>query len=164
MRTIEAQLHDLLLDLVPDQYSLTSQAKIIAEATSVFESKQSVKTASRTESGLIKALWTALASLQLEEDYEYNSIDFVDGIGLDPGQIVRSACHSIKTNNKIKMSKLAMEIINNDDLEVFFDNKDNYIDNSNYNIDDSADEERHPDDVFRSPGEPKSRTDSRTIG
>ena len=62
------------------------------------------------------------------------------------------------------MSKLAMEIINNDDLEVFFDNKDNYIDNSNYNIDDSVDEERHPDDVFRSPGEPKSRTDSRTIG
>ncbi len=97
MRTIEAQIHDILLDLLPEQYSQLSQAKIVAEATSIYAQtvkSSNVKTASKAESGMMKALWTALASLSLEEDYEDDAVDYLDGVGLDPSQIVRSACHS----------------------------------------------------------------------
>lgn len=168
MRTIEAQIHDILLDLLPEQYSQLSQAKIVAEATSIYA--QSVKSsniktasASKVESGMMKALWTALASLSLEEDYEDDTVDYVDGVGLDPSQIIRSACHSYKNKNNVKMSKIAMEIINDEDLSVFLDNEDNYIDNNKYDFDDAQDEIRHPDANYRTPGDPKHRTDSTVI-
>ncbi len=166
MRTIEAQIHDILLDLLPDQYSLNSQAKIVAEATSIYlqsAKSNNIKTAAKSESGMMKALWTSLASLSLEEDYEDEYPDYVDGIGLDPSQIVRSAVNNIKRKSNIKMSKVAMEIINTEDLSVFLDNEDNYVDNDQYNFDDVADKSRHRDDVFKSPGDPKHRTDSTVI-
>ena len=166
MRTIEAQIHDILLDLLPEQYSQLSQAKIVAEAASIYAQtakSSNVKTASKAESGMMKALWTALASLSLEEDYEDDSVDYLDGVGLDPSQIVRSACHSYKNKNNVKMSKIAMEIINDEDLSVFLDNEDNYIDNNKYDFDDAQDEVRHPDANYRTPGDPKHRTDSTVI-
>ena len=49
MRTIEAQIHDILLDLLPEQYSQLSQAKIVAEAASIYAQtakSSNVKTAS----------------------------------------------------------------------------------------------------------------------
>lgn len=166
MRTIEAQIHDILLDLLPDQYSQLSQAKIVAESASIYAQNikgNNIKTASKAESSMMKALWTALASLSLEEDYEDDAVDYVDGVGLDPSQIVRSACHSYKNKNTVKMSKIAMEIINDEDLSVFLDNEDNYIDNNKYDFDDTQDETRHPDTVYKSPGDPKHRTDSTVI-
>lgn len=166
MRTIEAHIHDILLDLLPDQYSLQNQAKIVAEATNIYlqtPNVNNIKTASKLESGMMKALWTALASLSLEEDYDDEYPDYVDGFGLDPSQIVRSAVNSIKSKSNVKMSKVAMEIINSEDLSVFLDNEDNYLDNSKYDFDDVADETRHRKDVFKSPGDPKHRTDSTVI-
>ena len=163
MRTIEAQIHDILLDLLPEQYSQLSQAKIVAEAASVYAQTNkgnNIKTASKAESSMMKALWTALASLSLEEDYEDDSVDYLDGVGLDPSQIVRSACHSYKNKSTVKMSKIAMEIINDEDLSVFLDND---IDNNKYDFDDAQDETRHPDGVYKSPGDPKHRTDSTVI-
>jgi hypothetical protein len=167
MRTIEAQIHDILLDLLPDQYSNLSQAKIIAEATSIYTQNLktgNIKTAAKSESSMMKALWTALASLSLEEDFEFdNTPDYVDGYGLDPNQIVRSAVNNIRYKNNIKMSKIAMQIINDDDLSALMDNEDNYVDNDKYDFDDVADETRHRKDVFKSPGDPKHRTDSTVI-
>jgi len=162
MRTIEAQLHDILLDLVPDQYSAISQAKIVAEAADIYYKANKANTrtsaAKRGETGLVKALWTALASLSLEEDYEYDEPSYVDGFGMDPNQIVRSA---VSKSNKVnfKMSKKAMEILNDEDLSVFLDEE---IENE-YNFDDATDDYLHPVENFKSPGDPKHHTDSRII-
>ena len=73
MRTIEAKLHDILLDLFPDQFNSYNQAKIVAEAADLFVEKSNKKTASvnrNGETGLVKALWAALSSLGLDEDFE----------------------------------------------------------------------------------------------
>lgn len=166
MRTIEAQIHDILLDLLPEHYSNLNQAKIVAEATSIFlqTNGSNIKVASKSESGMMKALWTALATLSLDEDFDEEP-DYVDGYGLDPSQIVRSAENSFKRKNNFKMSKIAMEIINDDDLSALLDveNESNLVDNNKYDFDDAKDETRHRKDVFKSPGDPKHRTDSTVI-
>jgi len=158
MRTIEAQLHDILIDLFPDQYNSNNQAKIIAEATDIFEKTLNKKTASTKngETGLVKALWAAMSSLGLDEDFEDNESGFVDGFGLDPNQIIRSAVNQNNRQN-FKLKKMAMEVLNDSDLDVFLDEE---IENA-YNLNDATDNYLHPVEVFKSPGDAKHHTDSR---
>jgi hypothetical protein len=159
MRTIEAKLHDILLDLFPDQFNSYNQAKIVAEAADLFVEKSNKKTASvnrNGETGLVKALWAALSSLGLDEDFEDQDSNYVDGFGLDPNQIIRSA---VSQNNKynLKLKKLSMEVLNDSELDVFLNEE---IENE-YNLDDATDEELHPAQVYKSPGDAKHHTDSR---
>jgi len=159
MRTIEAKLHDILLDLFPDQFSSYNQAKIVAEATDFFSKNVSKKTAAASrngETGLVKALWASLSSLGLDEDFEEQDSNYVDGFGLDPNQIIRSA---VSQNNKqnLKFKKMAMEVLNDSELDVFLNEE---IENE-YNLDDATDDNLHPIDVFKSPGDAKHHTDSR---
>ena len=159
MRTIEAKLHDILLDLFPDQFNSYNQAKIVAEAADYFNKNVNKKTASATrngETGLVKALWASLSSLGLDEDFEDQDSNYVDGFGLDHNQIIRSA---VSQNNKqnLKFKKMAMEVLNDSELDVFLNEE---IENE-YNFDDATDEELHPKSVFKSPGDAKHHTDSR---
>ena len=159
MRTIEAKLHDILLDLFPDQFNSYSQAKIVAEAADLCVERSNKKTASvnrNGETGLVKALWAALSSLGLDEDFEDQDSNYVDGFGLDPNQIIRSA---VSQNNKynLKLKKLSMEVLNDSELDVFLNEE---IENE-YNLDDATDEELHPTQVYKSPGDAKHHTDSR---
>ncbi len=159
MRTIEAKLHDILLDLFPDQFNSYNQAKIVAEAADLFVEKSNKKTASvnrNGETGLVKALWAALSSLGLDEDFEDQDSNYVDGFGLDPNQIIRSA---VSQNNKynLKLKKLSMEVLNDSELDVFLNEE---IENE-YNLDDATDEELHPTQVYKSTGDAKHHTDSR---
>jgi hypothetical protein len=158
MRTIEAKLHDILIDLLPDQYNSYNQAKIIAEATDIFNKSINKKTASNKngETGLVKALWAALSTLGLDEDFEDTDSNYVDGFGLDPNQIVRSAVNQNAKQN-FKFRKMSMEILNDSELDVILNNE---IDNV-YNFDDATDEELHPIGVYKSPGDAKHHTDSR---
>jgi len=159
MRTIEAKLHDILLDLFPDQYNNYNQAKIVAEAADVFNKSLNKKTASvkNGETGLVKALWAALSNLGLDDEFESDNQGYVDGYGLDPNQIIRSA---VNQNNKhnLKLNKMAMEVLNDSDLDDILNP--NEIENV-YNFEDSIDDTLHPKDVFLSPGDPKHHTDSR---
>lgn len=158
MRTIEAKLHDILLDLFPDQFNSYNQAKIVAEAADLFSKTLNKKTASvrNGETGLVKALWAALSSLGLDDDFDDSESNYVDGFGLDPNQIIRSA---VSQNNKynLKLKKMSMEILNDSELDVFLNEE---IENE-YNLDDATDEYVHPADVFKSPGDAKHHTDSR---
>ena len=160
MRTIEAQLHDILLDLFPDHYSNFNQAKIVAEASDIYNKNTSgnKRTSSQRngETGLVKALWAALSALGLDEEYEDYSVSVVDGYGLDPNQIVRSAVNSSIKNN-LKLKKLSMEVLNDKDLDIFLNSE---IENE-YNFDDATDEELHPTEALLTPGKPKHHTDSR---
>jgi hypothetical protein len=159
MRTIEAKLHDILLDLFPDQFNNHNQAKIVAEAADLFNKTVNKKTASATrngETGLVKALWAALSSLGFDEDFEDQDSNYVDGFGLDPNQIIRSAVSQSNKQN-LKLKKMAMEVLNDTELDVFLNEE---IENE-YNFDDVADEYVHPKDVFKSPGDAKHHTDSR---
>lgn len=158
MRNIEAQLHDILLDLFPDQYNNQNQAKIVAEAADIFQNNKSKRTSSTAngETSYVRALWAAMASLGIDEEYDEYEDNYVDGVGLNPEQIIRSA---VNKNNKynLKLRKMSMEILNDDDVDIFLD-KENV---NEYNFDDATDEERHPLANFVSPGKPKHHTDSR---
>lgn len=157
MRTIEAQLHDILTDLFPDQYNSQNQAKIVAEATDIYLKNNNKRSASKTESGLVKALWTALASLGLDEDLDENDSFYVDGFGLDPNQIIRSAVNKNNIAN-LKLNKLAMEILNDSELSVFLSDEIPY----EYNLYDATDDDLHPQKVYNYPENRKKHpTDSR---
>jgi len=157
MRNIEAQLHEIFLDLFPDNYNHNHQAKVVAEATDIYVKNQNKRTSAKNgESGLVKAVWAAMSNLGFEESEEDNYSNIIDGFGLDPNQIVRQAVNSnIKLNNK--WNKLAMDVLNDDDLSVFMDEE---IKNK-YNLSDGTDEYLHPTDVFTSKGLKKHHTDSR---
>lgn len=156
MRNIEAQLHEIFLDLFPDNYNNNHQARIIAEATDIFLKNENKRTSAKNgESGLVKAVWAAMSNLGFDEE-EDNYDNFVEGFGLDPNQIVRQAVSSnIKLNNKL--NKMAMEILNDDDLSVFLDEE---IENE-YSLSDATDDYLHPKDVFVSKDMKKHHTDSR---
>lgn len=156
MRNIEAQLHEIFLDLFPDNFNSNHQAKIIAEATDIFLKNENKRTSAKNgESGLVKAVWAAMSNLGFD-DLEDNSDDYVDGFGLDPNQIVRQAVSSnIRINNKL--NKMAMEVLNDDDLSVFLDEE---IENE-YNLSDATDDYLHPEDAYSYKGMKKHHTDSR---
>ena len=167
---IEAEIHDILLDIAPDTHDLDEQAQIVAIATSIFHKSESqfnqrmAKKMSNSspekikEARIVDSLFQAMGRLadwqnEVEEDneYEYN-MTYVDGRGLDPDQIVRKAAHTVVGQNFG-----SMDILNDSELDEFFGQpKGFYADE--YSIDDG--EERHHPELYRTPGMGSHRSDS----
>lgn len=153
MLNTEAQLHEMLLEVAP-YYSEREQAQIVAYASSLFDGMERQASVHAAESQLMDAMLQAIGHLR---DWSDNDSGFIDGRGLTAEQIVRSAGRSLPDTG--------FDIINEEDLDVFFGNSD-YQDPNSYTMDDVATfvdgEEAHPDRYFFKPGRGRHRTDSQS--
>ena len=174
MRTIEAQLHELLLDIAPEQHTVAEQARVIAEASEVYSqiyanNKRVAGKVSESsvvhEAHMMDALLQALASYPSQDDDDDFGADYVNGIGLDPREIVRHAAAGEGSRHNGSKNFGNMDILNDDDLDVFFKESPDDYDVDNYSVSDGIDiENRHPLNTFKSPGQPKHRSDSQDRG
>lgn len=160
MRGIEAELHQMLLDIAPG-YSDEEQAIIVAEASSIFarqERTASKRVAVQRESRMMDAVLAALKQMQ---DWEEESdTTYIDGRGRSADQIVRSA-------GKFKRGTpdLGLDILNDDDMDVFFfepDSREATAINLGDGILNDLDEEVHPDSLYRVEGIGRTRADSQS--
>lgn len=152
MLNIEAKLHEMLLEVAP-YYNEGEQAQIVAYASSLFDGMERQASTRAAESQMMDAMLQAIGHLRDWSDID--APDFIDGRGLTAEQIIRSAGRAIP--------ETGFDIINEDDLDVFFGNSD-YQDPNGYTMDDVATfadgEEAHPDRYFFKPGRGRHRTDS----
>ena len=153
MLNIEAKLHEMLLEVAP-YYNEAEQAQIVAYASSLFDGMERNASVNAAESQMMDAMLQAIGHLRDWSDVD--SYDFIDGRGLTAEQIIRSAGRS--------MPDMGFDIINEEDLDVFFGNSDQ--DPNGYTMDDTAvfldGEEAHPDRYFFKPGTGRHRTDSQS--
>lgn len=154
MLNIEAKLHEMLLEVAP-YYSDAEQAQIVAYASSLFDGMGRQASIQAAESQMMDAMLQAIGHLRDWSDID--SEGFIDGRGLTAEQIIRSAGRAIP--------ETGFDIINEDDLDVFFGAPD-HQDPSGYTMDDIATfndgEEAHPDRYFFKPGFGRHRTDSQS--
>jgi hypothetical protein len=164
MRPIEAELHQMLEEIVPNSSS-EEQARIVAEAAAIFEREAQRQSANKTakridvdmarESMMADALLQAIGAM---EDWSQTHDDdyapaFVDGRGLSnraiisrvSGMHIRGAASDLWGN---------MDILNKD-LDQFL--SDNTEENT-YNIEDGHEE--HCPEIFFVPGRGRHRSDA----
>jgi hypothetical protein len=165
MRPIEAELHQMLEEIVPNSSS-EEQARIVAEAAAIFEreaqrqSKQ--KTAKRMNADMVRdsmmadALLQAIGAMddwgQSRNEDEYAPA-FVDGRGLGSRAIISqvSGMHFRGAASDVWGD---MDILN-EDLDQFLDDDE---EESTYTIEDGHEE--HCPDLFFAPGRGRHRSDS----
>ena len=110
MQTIEAQMHNLLEEIAPEAHSPEEQAKIIAQASSIykkiFTNRRFAKRADQKiiESHMTDAILQAMGSLNnwVEEYTE----PFIDGAGLTNRQVISR----VSTSSKPKWG--TMDVLN----------------------------------------------------
>ncbi|MBS1722299.1 MAG: hypothetical protein JSS66_04745 [Armatimonadetes bacterium] len=147
----------MLLEVAPCCYDEEEQAKIVAFASSLLDDSTRLASLHEAafESHMMDAMLQAIG--QLREWADPVEINGIDGRGLTAEQIVRSAGRSI--------ADTGMHIINEEDLDVFF-NQPDYQDPNGYTMDDAAvfldGEEAHPDRYFFKPGRGRHRSDSQS--
>ena len=165
MRPIEAELHQMLEEIVPNSSS-EEQARIVAEAAAIFECESerqsNQKTAKRTNSDMVRESMMADALLraigvmgdwgQSRNDEEYTPA-FVDGRGMGNRAIISqvSGIHFRGAANDVWGD---MDILN-EDLDQFLED-DDY--ETTYTIEDGHEE--HCPDLFFAPGRGRHRSDS----
>lgn len=174
MRMIEAEIHDILLEIASDAHDYEEQAQIVATAADIFRQseaqfnqKMMKKASSATPEKLKEALivdalfqamghlsdWHKTASIEdYEADAEYN-MTYVDGRGLDPEQITRKAAKTVVGQGQFG----SMSILNDEELDEFFGAPKGF-EADEYFLDDG--EERHCPELYRTPGIGKHRSDS----
>ena len=167
MRTIESELHDVLLDIAPDMHDYDEQAIIVAEASIIFErvAAKANKTASRRadaakvhEAHRMDALLQAMGRLADWSDPDDNTSATMDAYGLEPEQIVHRASQSSSHRYSTKGFGANMDIVG-DDLDIFMGQKLDGNEVDEYSIDDG--EERHSPSLYEVPGLGRHRSDSR---
>ena len=152
MQNIEAQMHLLLDEIAPAAHTTDEQAKIVAQATAIFNkfssNKRLAKKANQRmiEAHMTDAILQAMGSLNNWAEYDE---DVVDGYGLSNSQIIQRVAQS----SKPKWG--AMEVLNPDLLSSFdldFDESE-----SEQLLDDS--EEMHSPMGLKTPGRGTDRSD-----
>lgn len=121
MQNTEAQMHSLLEDIAKDVHNKEEQAKIIAIATSIYESTNRQKRLARrdnpkiAEAQMTDALLRAMGTVNSRDDED----DYIDGRGLSNNQVL----HRVAQTNKPKWGM--MEVLNPDVLSYLdFDEND----------------------------------------
>ncbi len=150
MHELEAELHQVLLDLAPDTHE-DEQARVVAEASLIYShlsksGKREVE-ARVHEARLADALLQAMGQL---DDWDYEAPQYIDGRGLSPDEIVSQASRSIGGRYAASFDAI------DEDLDVFLDPSIQTSDD--YLIDDG--EENHPSDRYHTPGRGTHRSDS----
>jgi len=154
MHELEAELHQVLLDLAPDTHDEEEQARIVAEASLIYShlsksGKREVE-ARAHESRLADALLQAMGQL---DDWDYNDVpQFIDGRGLSPEEILQQVSKSF--GGRYASSNFdALD----EEIEVFLSPPVQAADD--YVIEDGEDD-RHPPDRYKTPGRGTHRSDS----
>ena len=153
MHELEAELHQVLLDLAPDTHD-EEQARIVAEASLIYGHllKNGIRE-SKTyahESRLADALLQAMGQL---DDWDYSDTpQYIDGRGLCPEQIIHEASKSFGG----RYAASNFDAID-EDIDVFLDPPVQAADD--YVIEDGEDD-RHPPDRYKTPGRGTHRSDS----
>ena len=165
MRPIEADLHQMLEEIVPNSSS-EEQARIVAEAAAIFEREaqrhSTLKTARRTDVDMVRESMMADALLQaigVMDDWGQtrNSDDytpaFVDGRGLGNRAII-SQVSGMHFRGAASDVWGEMDILN-EDLDQFLADDPEEI---TYTIEDGHEE--HCPELFFAPGRGRHRSDS----
>jgi hypothetical protein len=125
MHNIESEFHSLLEEIAPNAHSTDEQARIIAEASSIYSKISSRRIAKRNNPRLVEAQMTeailqAMGSVsKWDENYD---LPFVDAHGLSTNQILRQASKTSITNwgtNKVLNPDLLKEDDQDEDLFDF---------------------------------------------
>lgn len=167
---IERELHNLLLDLAPrSEDDLVDQATVIAEASAIFDtmartaggpSKNNTKW---VEAKMLDSLLEAMQISYASAD-EYDNDSVIDATNLTPEQIIHKAerLRPIASNpepmNYDKPFGNNMCVLNDDDLEPFYNNTVDGRTMDDYTIEDMS--LLHPSNVYTPPGWGKNRSDS----
>lgn len=152
MQNIEAQMHLLLDEIAPGAHTTDEQAKIVAQATAIFNkfssNKRLAKKANQRmiEAHMTDAILQAMGSLSNWAEYDES---FVDGYGLSYSQIIQRVAQS----SKPKWG--SMEVLNPDLLTTFDFDYD--ASESELLLDDS--EENHPPMGLKTKGRGTDRSD-----
>ena len=125
MHNIESEFHSLLEEIAPNAHSTDEQARIIAEASSIYSKISSRRIAKRNNPRLVEAQMTeailqAMGSVSKWDD-NYD-LPFVDAHGLSTNQILRQASKTSITNwgtNKVLNPDLLKEDDQDEDLFDF---------------------------------------------
>jgi hypothetical protein len=131
MHNIESEFHSLLEEIAPNAHSTDEQARIIAEASAIFNRIASRRTAKVNNSRLKEAQMTEsiLQAMKSISEYENSyTPTYVDAKGLSNLQIVRQASKtSMETwgTNKV-LNPTLLDELEDTDAELFdFENGDN---------------------------------------
>jgi hypothetical protein len=131
MHNIESEFHSLLEEIAPNAHSTDEQARIIAEASAIFNRIASRRTAKVNNSRLKEAQMTEsiLQAMKSISEYENSYAPvYIDAKGLSNLQIVRQASKSsIETwgTNKV-LNPTLLDELEDTDAELFdFENGDN---------------------------------------
>jgi hypothetical protein len=157
MQDIEAQMHSLLDEIAPDVHDYEEQAKIIAQASSIFSKIYTNKRLARKgspkiiEAHMTDAILQAMGSLNTWSYEEEDDFELISSKGLTNNQLLR------KVANKNKPNWGRMDIINPDILDFEFEEGDE--DEAGFS--ELKYENGHqPDSGLKTPGMPKHKTDS----
>lgn len=167
-KEIEQNIHKLLLDLAPFCYNNIEQSIIIAEASYIYKKmERTSSTISKSKENKIceaKMIESILEAIQASNDTE----DYLENIPSDvenmtPEQILHTASKLRPTNAPYLPATYNkpfgnMDLLNNEDLSVFFGNEIEDKESKNYKIDDSK--LLHAVNVFSPPGLGKHKSDS----
>jgi len=155
MHELEAELHQVLLDLAPDIHE-EEQAQIVAEASAIYTSmsKNGRREAESNvhEARLADALLQAMGQL---DDWDFEEEPpYIDGQGLSPEEIVHKASKMFGGRYSAKTFDALDE-----DIDVFLSPP--VHDADEYVIEDGEDE-RHPPTRYQMPGRGTHRSDSQS--
>lgn len=123
MRTVEAELHQMLLDIVPSHGDSDAQARIIAEASAIYKREARFRNGHRTaaadtrlvEAQMMDALLKAMGQMAEWDDVD-DEPEILDVRGMSAEQVVRAAGRL--------GTQYSDEVVNPEDFDVFFFNED----------------------------------------
>lgn len=179
-RTIESELHEALLDLVAEgTHDYEEQSLIVAEASDIYRRTAAAPgqrrpgtqhkarlAANLHEARMMDALLQSLGHLSdwSREDATVTASTegklYVQGTNLSASQIV-SRIASAPTRGFGAGFGAGMDILNDDDVDVFLGNPKGHKAND-YDIDDDV--EIHHPELYRTPGIGRHRSDSHGFG
>lgn len=150
MQNTEAQMHSLLEDIAKDVHNQEEQAKIIAIATSIYESTNRQKRLARkndvkiVEAQMTDALLRAMGTVNSWDDED----NYIDGRGLSHNQVL----HRVAQTNKPKWGM--MEVLNPDVLSYL-----DFDENEEVPSEQELENGHQTSEALKAPGMGKHRTD-----
>lgn len=148
MQEIESKFHDLLKEITGETYNTDEQSKIVAHASSIFNTKfKNKRIASKLEPRVIEAYMNdaILQAMSSLDDWDEYSDDYVDCAGLNSNQALRKVAQSSKS----KWGK--MEVLNPEVLK--------YLDWDEEEHHEELENSQQTSEALKTPGIGRHRTD-----
>lgn len=172
-RMLEAELHDVLLDISADALDTDEQAKIIAQAAHVFRLAEgkTLKRQAKSKAGADQIREAAIMDALMQAmnrvaDFNADDDDFdgmlLDADSLDPSQIVRQVECGKRTFSSFSVANAGygknLDVVDDDSLDFLLHPNLEGHSADDYEIEDG--QERHCPKLYRKPGLGGHRSDS----